>query len=131
MPTEAVAFLLLKDGRFLAERRRKDKEAYPGMLAVPGGRMEGMENRTDTLLREMMEELDCRPLEHRYLCSLEDPTVYDGLTIHYYVVPKWEGEPVPIEAAELEWIDLQSSERIEVLIDRQAVEIFIRGRESL
>ena len=54
--TEAVAFLLVKNGMFLAERRRKDKEAYPGMLAVPGGRMEKGETKEETLIREIMEE---------------------------------------------------------------------------
>jgi len=131
MPTEAVAFLLVKDGRFLAEKRRADKDAYPGMLAVPGGRMEASEERTDTLFREMMEELNSKPLEFRYLCSLEDPTVYDGLTIHYFVVPRWEGDPVPLEAESLEWMNLGDSDRVEVLIDRQAVEMFIKGLESL
>ncbi|MGA1820085.1 MAG: NUDIX domain-containing protein [Thermoplasmatota archaeon] len=130
MKTEAVAFLLVKDGRFLAEKRRPDKEAYPGMLAVPGGRMEVSEDRIGTLFREMMEELKAKPLEYAYLCSLDDPEVYDGLTIHYYVVPSWEGEPVPLEAEDLEWIDLRDSGKIEVPIDRQAVEIFNKGRES-
>ncbi|MGA1792345.1 MAG: NUDIX domain-containing protein [Thermoplasmatota archaeon] len=129
MKTEAVAFLLVKDGMFLAEKRRPDKEAYPGMLAVPGGRMEGVEDRTETLFREMMEELKARPIEYTYLCSLDDPEVYDGLTIHYYVIPRWEGEPEPIEAEELEWVRFQDRERIEVPVDRQAVELFLRGRE--
>ncbi|MGA1872887.1 MAG: NUDIX domain-containing protein [Thermoplasmatota archaeon] len=128
--TEAVAFLLVKDGRFLAEKRRPDKEAYPGLMAVPGGRMEKGEERTETLFREMMEELNASPVEFEYLCSLEDPDVYGGLTIHYYIVSTWKGEPEPIEAAELEWIDLASLDRLEVPIDRQAVLIFTDERES-
>ncbi|MBN1540312.1 MAG: NUDIX domain-containing protein [Candidatus Thermoplasmatota archaeon] len=130
MSTEAVAFLLVKEGWFLAERRMKNKEAYPGMLAVPGGRMENGENREDTLFREMAEELNVRPIDYGYLISLEDPEVYDGLTVHYYVVSLWEGEPEPLEAAELEWLALEEAGRIEVPIDRQAVVMFAVLRES-
>ncbi|MGA1866113.1 MAG: NUDIX hydrolase [Thermoplasmatota archaeon] len=129
MSTEAVAFLLVKDGRFLAERRKKDREAYPSMLAVPGGRMEKGETQEDTLIREMAEELNVRPLEYGYLLSLVDPEVYDGLIVHYYVVSEWEGDPEPLEAAELEWLGLEEAGRIEVPIDRQAVVMYADLRE--
>ena len=123
--TKAVAFILTKNNEFLAERRRTDKEAYPGMLAVPGGRMEPGEIAEDTLVREMMEELSVSPVEFEYLCSLEDPDVYDGLTIHYYHVMKWEGELSAGEAEELIWVDLQDHGRIEVEIDREAVALLM------
>ncbi|MBN1389608.1 MAG: NUDIX domain-containing protein [Candidatus Thermoplasmatota archaeon] len=131
MVTEAVAFLVVKDGSFLAERRRKDKEAYPGMLAVPGGRMEKGESREETLLREMSEELNVRPIEHRYLLSLEDPEAYDGLVIHYFIISKWEGEPQPLEAEELEWLGFEEAGRLEVKIDLRAVLAFAGLRGSI
>jgi len=122
--TEAVAFLLVKDGKFLAEKRKKSKEAYPGMLAVPGGRMEEGETRVDTLVREMKEELSVTPEESGYFCSLDDPDVYGGLTIHYFWIRGWVGDPIPGEAEELVWIGLSDLEMIEVPIDREAVRIF-------
>jgi len=128
-PTEAVAFILTNGGEFLAERRRPDKEAYPGMLAVPGGRMEPGERMEDTLIREMREELSVLPLEYGYLCSLEDPTVYGGLTIHYYRVKRWEGKIAAGEAEELIWIDLEENHRIEVEIDQEAVIRMIRSED--
>ena len=127
--TQAVAFLLAKDGKFLAERRRMDKEAYSGMLAVPGGRMEQGESKEDTLKREMEEELSVRPLKYDYYCSLEDPGVYGGLTIHYYWVHLWEGDLRSGEAEELVWLDLEDHDMIEVKIDREAVRNYIRLRD--
>ncbi len=126
--TEAVAFVLTNDNKFLAEKRRTDKEAYPGMLAVPGGRMEPGERMEDTLIREMKEELSVSPTEFEYFCSLDDPDVYGGLTIHYYHVRKWEGRISAGEAEELIWVDLEDRGRIEVDIDREAVAILIRSQ---
>jgi mutator protein MutT len=123
--TKAVAFLLVKDGKFLAEKRKDDKEEYPGMLAVPGGRMEEGETTEDTLIREMREELSVVPLEYGYYLSLEDPDAYGGLVIHYFWVKRWEGKISSGEAEELIWLDLENNELIEVAIDREAVKKFI------
>jgi mutator protein MutT len=119
----------VKGGKFLAERRRKDKEAYPGMLAVPGGRMEHGESNEDTLVREMQEELSVTPLDFGYYCSLDDPDVYGGLTIHYYWVESWIGEPIPGEADKLVWLSFGDHGLIEVPIDRDAVARLIELRE--
>ncbi len=125
--TEAVAFLLVKDGKFLAEKRRMDKEAYPGMLAVPGGRMEIGETMEDTLIREMREELSVTPLVYEYFSSIEDPDVYGGLMIHYYWVSSWEGDIRSQEAEEVLWVPLLDHNNIEVLIDKEAVKKFLDG----
>jgi 8-oxo-dGTP diphosphatase len=123
--TEAVAFLLVKNGKFLAERRRMDKEAYPGMLAVPGGRMEQGESMVETLVREMQEEISVIPLTYGYFCSLDDPEAYNGLTIHYYWVTSWKGEILSHEAEEVQWVPLSQCDLIEVAIDRVALERYI------
>ena len=86
--------------------------------------MEEGESRMDTLIREMVEELSVEPVESGYFCSLDDPEVYDGLTIHYFWVREWKGDPIPGEAEKLEWISFEDLDMIEIPIDREAVRIY-------
>lgn len=49
---DKIAFLYLKDGRILSTRS-KGKDVY----YIPGGKREGSETDTETLIREVKEEL--------------------------------------------------------------------------
>jgi mutator protein MutT len=129
-PTEAVAFILTDGRSILAERRKPEKEAYPGLVAVPGGRMEQGESMEDTLKREMEEELNLVPTRFGYLFSLHDPEVYGGLTVHYFWVGQWEGDLEAREAEGLLWIDLHDHDEIEVRIDREAVARYVKLGEG-
>jgi hypothetical protein len=46
-PLECVAFMLVKDNRVLAEKRKLTKTLVPGAVALPGGPMEGDEDPRD------------------------------------------------------------------------------------
>jgi mutator protein MutT len=126
----AAAFLLIREDRFLAERRRKDKDSYPGMMAIPGGRLESGESVDEALVREMREELDVVPVEFEFYCTLVEITTQRHLTIHYHVIREWEGEPVPLEAEELIWFPLKEIESVEVAIDRSALREYLRTFED-
>ena len=99
---ECVSFLLVQQDSLLVETRRQDKESDAGKCAIPGGRMEAGENKPDTLLREMMEELDVQPTKYNFLCSLYHASEQLYL-IHYYLVLEWQGEIKALEAAHVDW----------------------------
>lgn len=78
------------------------------MIAIPGGHMELGETQEQTLLRELKEELDIVPTSYFHLCSLYHPTGELQL-IHYYVVNRWQGEVLSLEADEVTWYSLDSN----------------------
>ena len=54
----SVAVLRTVDGHFLYQRRDADATNAPNMVACFGGAANGFESETDTLRRELLEELD-------------------------------------------------------------------------
>ena len=99
---ECVSFILVKNSQILAERRAKDKDTDPGAIAIPGGHMEPGEDQTQTLFRELKEELNVTPQSFLYLCSLYHPTIELQL-IHYYILTEWEGDLECYEAESIDW----------------------------
>ncbi len=122
---DCVAFILIEDNKFLAEKRKLTKEVDPGAIALPGGHMKNGENREDTLQREAREELSIIPNEVRYVCSLlHTPHVLHA--IHYFVVESWTGEIENNEAESLQWIPLDDLEKLDLEIDRVAIREYLR-----
>ncbi|WP_417877802.1 NUDIX hydrolase [Vibrio sp.] len=99
---ECVSFILVKNSQILLETRAKDKDTDPGAIAIPGGHMEPGEDQTQTLFRELKEELNVTPQSFLYLCSLYHPTIELQL-IHYYIVTEWEGDLECYEAESIDW----------------------------
>ncbi|HAS6321570.1 NUDIX hydrolase [Vibrio vulnificus] len=97
-----VSFLFIDQDKVLLEQRSKEKSCDPDMVAIPGGHMETGESQTETLLREIREELGVDTLTYHYLCSLYHPTSELQL-LHYYVVTQWQGEIQSHEADTVFW----------------------------
>ena len=59
----AVAVIRRGDGRILLLKRREDETVYPGYYTVPGGKVEGNDTISQTLIKEVKEEcgLDLEP----------------------------------------------------------------------
>ena len=49
LPLDCVAFLLVRDGHVLLERRSPSKRVVPGVLAIPGGHMEESESAEEAV----------------------------------------------------------------------------------
>ncbi|MCP4605546.1 MAG: NUDIX domain-containing protein [Proteobacteria bacterium] len=122
---DCVAFILIKDNRVLAEKRKLTKKADPGAVAFPGGHMKRGESCEETLYREIKEELNLVPGKIKYVCSLlhRSQTLHK---IHYFAVESWTGEIENNEAESLLWISLDESERLDIDVDRVAIREYSR-----
>ena len=69
---ECVAFMLVKYGSILVERRSQSEVLGPGAVAIPGGHLEDGETPEDGVRRELAEELEVEAGDLRYVCSLVD-----------------------------------------------------------
>lgn len=117
---EAVAFILVRDGSFLVERRSRTKELDPGTLAIPGGHVEEGEGPEEALRREMVEELRVTPLAYVPVSLQVHESLYP-IEIRYYLVTSWEGEMEAWEADELSWLPLMEWGRLDLEADRAAI----------
>ena len=122
---ECVAFMLVQDGKVLAEKRKLTKEDEPGAVAIPGGHVERGEHLEETLRRELEEELGITPGTTKYVCSLLHRS-HTLLQIHYYAVELWEGEIQANEAESLLWIPFDELERFDIGVDRVAIGEYLR-----
>jgi 8-oxo-dGTP diphosphatase len=125
VPLECVAFMLIADGRVLAEKRKLTKSLVPGAVALPGGHMEGDEDPEDALGRELREELGIVARRVAYVCTLLH-RAEELRRIHYFAVERWEGEILNLEADALLWVALDEPHRLDLDIDRVAVREYVR-----
>jgi 8-oxo-dGTP diphosphatase len=128
-PLECVAFMLVKDRRVLAEKRKLTKTLVPGAVALPGGHMEGDETPEEALQRELLEELGVVARAVAYVCTLLH-RAEEVRKIHYFVVQSWEGEILNREAEALLWVSLDESHTLDLAIDRVAVREYVRVHQN-
>lgn len=121
---ECVSFMVIRDNHILLEKRSKQKKSDPNTINIPGGHMELGESQSETLFRELQEELTIKPTSFKYLCSLYHPTSELQL-IHYYVVSSWIGELDAQEADEVIWFDLNHAP-VDIEADKIAISEYLR-----
>ncbi len=126
---EAVAFMLIRDGKVMVERRRRDKAKDPGILAIPGGHLEPGETPEDALRREAKEETTIELGAPRFVCTLLHPCPH-LLKLHYYAVTDWRGEIEALEAESLHWLALDDVAQLDLPVCRTAVREYQRLYES-
>jgi 8-oxo-dGTP diphosphatase len=124
-PLDCVAFLLIRDGQVLLERRSLTKRLLPGVRAIPGGHMEPGESPDEALRRELHEELGVAPHSVTYVCTLLHRSE-ELRKLHYFAIDTWHGEMVPHEAESLEWSDLDDATAFDLDVDRIAVSEYLR-----
>lgn len=99
-----VAGILWRQGRYLAVRRPKGFR-HAGMWEFPGGKVEPWESRRSALARELVEELDVRPTACELWRTKSHAYPTYEVILHFFHVPGFEGEPVPLEGQGLSWVN--------------------------
>lgn len=126
---DLVAGILRRDGRFLVEKRRLDKEADPGYVEIPGGHVESGESLEQALKREMMEELGIHVEKARFVGkALATATNSERGRIHYFLIEKWTGTIVSNEAEIVYWESDVSN--LSIAPDRRIVSRVLRSSDS-
>ncbi len=124
-PRECVACLLIRDGTFLAEKRKPTKVVVPGALALPGGHIEAKERPEDAARRELQEELGIVALDLRYMCTLLHRS-QEFRKLHYFAVTRWEGDVANHEAAAVLWMPFTAVQTLDLDVDRTAITEYLR-----
>jgi len=122
---DCIAFMLIKNQRVLAEKRKLTKKVVPGALALPGGHVEAGEAPEDALCRELREELDILHTSMTYVCTLLH-RAQEFRKLHYFVVEDWQGEISNREAEALLWIPLDQVHTFDLDVDRVAISEYLR-----
>jgi 8-oxo-dGTP diphosphatase len=101
---ETAAAILIREGKFLVEKRRDDDDSDPGFVSIPGGHVEKGESLHEALSREMKEELGITiGKSHSVYVGLHKTTNGERDRIHYFLVESWKGTIIPHEAESLYW----------------------------
>jgi len=124
-PRECVACLLVRNGSFLAEKRKPTKVVVPGVLALPGGHIEAGERPEDAARRELGEELGIVPLDLRYVCTLLH-RAQEFRKLHYFAVTRWEGDVTNHEATAVLWMPFTAVQSLDLDVDRTAIAEYLR-----
>ena len=126
---ECVAFLLIRDGMLLAERRNLTKTVMPGILAIPGGHCDPGEAALDALHRELHEELALTATAVQFVCTLLHRSA-ELRRLHYYAVTAWSGELQVQEAESVDWVPLTNAAALDLDVDRLAVAVYLHHLET-
>ena len=115
-----VVGIVVRDDKFLVERRRLDETVDPGIVCLPAGHVEPNEGLEDALKREMMEELDIQVNDMKFVCK-NFYVASNGERQHAYcyLVTDFEGEPVCKAAQEIFWEE--NIENLSLEVDRKTV----------
>jgi 8-oxo-dGTP diphosphatase len=98
----------------LLGKRAADRALAPDMWDVPGGHCEPGETPTQTLVRELWEEIGVAPTAWRPVDQFHGamPGGDEAVALHLYVVTAWTGTPHnrrPQEHAELAWFSVDEA----------------------
>lgn len=110
-PRVGCGAAIIKEGKLLLVRRRRDPEA--GYWGLPGGKVDPFEPVIDATAREIREELGIVIDPTELLCLVEQ---IDPAAVHHWIAPvffveHYEGVPSIMEPdalADLGWFDLDA-----------------------
>jgi len=109
-PALAVDAIVIKNGRILLVKRRNDP--YKGKMALPGGFVEYGERTEDAVLRELREETGMEGRVKKLVGVFSDPMRDPRghvVSIAYLIEPKSEEVQAGDDAAECEWVRIESA----------------------
>ena len=118
---DTVAFILIKDGRVLVERRKMDRTNDPGTVVIPGGHVEPGETHHDALKRELREELRLDGTGFRFFERMLCESNTENQMNHWYICVAWNGTPVASEAVQVFYIGRDEVDLLSLPNDRAVI----------
>ena len=105
-PTDVVAAIIKKGGRYLLAKRSKEK--YMGLKwEFPGGKVEQNETFKDALSREILEELNVNIEIHNKVAEERYQDEEINIVLHYYLCTLIDTNIVLSEHEAIEWVKKQ------------------------
>ena len=101
---QVTAAIISRDGQVLIARRPPNG-LLGGMWEFPGGKQQNGESLPDCLRREIVEELGVEIEVVEPFGVYKHAFTHFRITLHAYCCRLLAGEPQPIEAAEIRWVD--------------------------
>ncbi|KHK03568.1 (deoxy)nucleoside triphosphate pyrophosphohydrolase [Desulfovibrio sp. TomC] len=101
-----VAAVIWRDGRYLGVRRPEGKP-MAGAYEFPGGKIEPGETPDMALARELGEELGITPTAIAFFREKAHSYEHLSVHLHFFHVRAFDGEPLPLEGQDLEWLTPQ------------------------
>ncbi len=100
-----TAAVIQLDGRVLIARR-PSKGLLGGLWEFPGGKLEPGESLPDGLKREIVEELAASISVGQPFGVYQHAFTHFKITLHAFLCRLEAGEPQPIEASEIAWVEV-------------------------
>ncbi len=109
--------ILFKNGKILLGKRAEYRTSYPNVWDIIGGHCENSETPTQTLIRELQEEIGVTPIQFEQISTLFDSN--NDHTYHVFVVTDWKGEPdrlQPEEHSMIGWFEIHEAIKLELAL---------------
>ncbi len=117
---DTIAFMVLKEGMLLVEKRSINARTDPGIIAIPGGHVNEGETLEEAVQRELREETGLKCDSFTLITTKKNSIPLEDQTVHYYLCNNCVGELVCKEADELFWMHLDD-ELINYEIGKEAI----------
>lgn len=101
----AAGIIVNQEGLIFITRRQKSSH-LAGLWEFPGGKVETVneEGPEQALNRELWEEVGIEALRAEPLRTLEYDYPDRSLTLHFFIVDRWKGQPESCEGQESRWL---------------------------
>jgi len=117
---DVVVGIVLKDDKFLVERREPDEEVDPGIVCLPGGHVKTGESMEEALKREMREELGIEVKGLKFICeNFYVASNGERQNAYCFLVTEYEGKPVCKSAQKIFWED--NIENLDLEVDKKTI----------
>ena len=122
----AAGVLYDSSGRVLIAERRGDAP-FEGLWEFPGGKCRAGESAADALDRELKEELGIVSRASRQLLHLNHDYPDRRVSIDFFLVEQWSGQPEPLLGQRLRWCHLSEIDPAELLPADEPVLLALRS----